>query len=716
MAGDPYASDRQPRPFDESAEKSVFLEKRAIFSTRYPDSETIFEKETGSRVNENTGKMRASKTVKAVVWLAAAGLLACTRYDAGVEKALRYAGDNRAELERVLEHYGAERADSQKFRAASFLIANMPYHRSYPAEAYAAYCAQMDSLFRNGSKGDTLLVKRATEISDRFAPHLNLVYDVRTITADYLIWNIDYSFRLWKTSPFLEHLDFDDFCEYVLPYKCFEGQPMTRWKESWSHILRGELDLIGQIDELRRNVRRAVEAVTYTYRQSDSLRMEVRQIDGMNHIDLFDLNALAVQPYGTCLERSRLGVMDCRSKGLPVSFDFTPNWADRGGPHYWNHVLVSRRRSPDFEPFRIYPGAYHYPDNAMAKVYRLTYAPHPLLMEVVEKGLSLPASLSQLFMRDVTQEYGRTADLTIPLPSESAQTSGYAYLAVFDNADWVPVDICRIAHEKAAFRNVGIDILYLVVACEKGQIIPLSDPFIVDLHRRVNYLRADAHRTQTLHLERKFPAFQHIYDRRKNLRGGVIEAADDRHFTDPVVAAVLPRDRFLSGEVRVTDTLPHRYWRLRSTEDEASDFAELYFYDRDSLKRIAGTIFAPPAPVRNKKYDTAEHLCDNDPLTYFAIESGDCPRWAGFDFHRPVAMGRVAFIRRGDGNDICPGDEYELYYWDAGGWKLHAQQRAERVSLDFEGVPVGGLYFIKGLSRGVQNRTFICEDHEIRWY
>ena len=358
----------------------------------------------------------------------------CNHYPSNVQTALHYAGDNRRELEKVLEYYRESSSDNSKFRAACFLISNMPYHWSYPAGPYYEYCEQMDSLFRNSEKGDTLVPLQATKISGNFRPLLIPVFDIQTITADYLIWNIDYSFDVWKNSRYLQHLDFDDFCEYVLPYKCFEGQPMTRWKETWSHILRGELDQISQIDELRYNVRRAVEATTYVYKNSDSLRMEVRQIAGMDHIDLFDIKTLAIQPYGTCLERSRLGVMDCRSKGLPVSFDFTPNWGDRNGPHYWNHVYVSRRRSPDFEPFKIYPGAYHYPDTPMAKVYRQTYAPHPVLMEVVKQGEDIPPSLSQLFMHDVTCEYGRTADISIPLLSDVDRNSN-CLLYTSDAAD-----------------------------------------------------------------------------------------------------------------------------------------------------------------------------------------------------------------------------------------------------------------------------------------
>ena len=76
---------------------------------------------------------------------------------------------------------------------------------------------------------------------------------------------------------------------------------------------------------------------------------------------------------------------------------------------------------------------------------------------------------------------------------------------------------------------------------------------------------------------RKFPAFYHIYNVRRNLCGGVIEAADDSLFTNPVIMAEFPMDNFLANEVIVTDTVPYRYWRLRATTKKSSDFAELYF-------------------------------------------------------------------------------------------------------------------------------------------
>ena len=161
-----------------------------------------------------------------------AGLMSvsCSPYGKDVREALRHAGDNRGELEQVMEHYSHDKSDSLKRKAALYLIGNMTWHRSYPAEAYSRYCREMDSVSVSDMPQDSM--KQALEeISSRYARSLVPVFDVRTVTADYLIWNIDYSFEVWENTDWLRHLDFRQFCEYVLPYKCVDLQPLTKWKE-----------------------------------------------------------------------------------------------------------------------------------------------------------------------------------------------------------------------------------------------------------------------------------------------------------------------------------------------------------------------------------------------------------------------------------------------------------------------------------------------------
>ena len=59
----------------------------------------------------------------------------CRHTDPDLENALRQAGENRSQLEQVHDHY---RNDSLKYKAACFLIANMPGHYSYGGEVLDA--------------------------------------------------------------------------------------------------------------------------------------------------------------------------------------------------------------------------------------------------------------------------------------------------------------------------------------------------------------------------------------------------------------------------------------------------------------------------------------------------------------------------------------------------------------------------------------------------
>lgn len=632
----------------------------------------------------------------------------CHKYTPEVERALNLAGDNRHELESVLEHYAESPQDSLKLRAACFLIGNMPYHCSYPAAPYAEYCRALDSLYAIEMTGEEYN-QGAQKILIRFAPQLELQYDLHRITADYLIWNIDYSFGQWESSPFLRHLNFGDFCEYVLPYKCLEGQPLDKWKLRWN-APGPDLQHIVQIDEYKYNARRAVEAANRDL--ADNCRL--RTLGGpyqIDIIDIFDLPTLARRPYGTCKELAQLVLLNTRGKALPVSFDLCPAWPDRAFSHFWNSVLSTGRHTIDFEGLG-FPGLPRYLDKFLGKVFRITYAAHPLLLEALEKEGEIPGSL-QLFSKDVTSEYAPTTNISIPLHSDAGKD--YAYLATFDNSTWIPTDIGRIERGKATFRNVPVGILYIAGTYDSGRFTPASDPFIVDTRARIRPLKV-SDKQLTIRMSRKFPAFEHIHWINKNLRMGRIEAAETPGFERADSVVGLPEWNFLAGEMPVQDTVPHRYWRLVSSTTHASDFAEIYFYERKTGTRLTGKLIHPDAPVRDSICDVPQRICDNDPLTYFTVENTDTPRWVGFDFGKPVALEKVAYIRRGDGNDICPGDVYELFYWKNEGWVLLDRQKADKVFLDFDGVPDGGLYFIRDSTRGSQNRTFIYENGQVIWY
>lgn len=629
---------------------------------------------------------------------------ACANHSGQINSTLQYAGKNRAELEAVLAHYKDE---PLKYKAARYLIGNMKYHMSIPEGPYIKYCMTLDSLYRTGEHRDSIKAK-IQEISDSAVMILTPVPDIRNISSAYLIWNIDYAFSQWDSLDYLKHLTFEQFCEYVLPYKCLENQPLTRWKELWRGRYVGDLYHIRQISDFRYNARRAAEALNTFL--ADSIKMV--SAGDLNCIPVLDLPTLIHSPLGGCDERSAVGLLNCRSNAIPVSIDFTPNWPDRQNGHSWNNVLATKRRNIDYEPFKSFPGGYHYSDNGLAKVFRRTYAPHPLLLKAYEEGYRIPESLLPFFMQDVTDEYGPTEDINILL---SANTKAkYVYLCVFDNFQWVPVDIGVRRHHKARFSKVGKGCAYLIMAVGKNGLQPVSLPFILKTDGSVQPISPDKEHRCRIMLKRKFPAFAHIYSVNRFLKGGKIEASDNPEFINSRQIVTFPEWNLLAGEETVHDTTGYRYWRLMSSHSGSSDFAELYFYERNSGRRIKGKLIVPDIPIRNPYYDTPENIFDDDPLSYLAVQ--DTSRWIGFDFGKPVSMSEIAYIRRGDGNDICPGNKYELYCWSDNRWQLQGKATAEKVRLIFDNVPSNGLYYIKCTSGGQQNRIFLYENDEVIWY
>lgn len=90
--------------------------------------------------------------------------------------------------------------------------------------------------------------------------------------------------------------------------------------------------------------------------------------------------------------------------------------------------------------------------------------------------------------------------------------------------------------------------------------------------------------------------------------------------------------------------------------------------------------------------------------------------WAGMDFGKPVEIGKIMYTPRGDGNTIEIGDWYELYYWDTNGWVSIGKQIATTTYLDFDNVPAGALLLLKNHTQGVDERVFLYEDDEQRFW
>jgi hypothetical protein len=144
---------------------------------------------------------------------------ACSPKNNRLENVLMQAKENREELQKILEYYSKEPKDSLKYKAACFLIENMPGHYSIKSTPVIhAYYDEIDSLaklydFPRHNKKDSLFAIITQKYQNI---QLEYIFDIESVSADYLINNIEQSFSLWQNGNWAKHINFEEFCEYII--------------------------------------------------------------------------------------------------------------------------------------------------------------------------------------------------------------------------------------------------------------------------------------------------------------------------------------------------------------------------------------------------------------------------------------------------------------------------------------------------------------------
>lgn len=145
-------------------------------------------------------------------------MLSCNPWSSETNKALKLAGDNRDELEKVLRYYHEVAPDSLKLKAAEYLISNMLYQ-------YSRFGAGVDSLNESYKYVYGIYIKdrnsvfMSDSIRQRLNAELDAEYDLKRMSSKYLISQIESAFDTYHRFDWCKMYPFEIFCEYILPYK-----------------------------------------------------------------------------------------------------------------------------------------------------------------------------------------------------------------------------------------------------------------------------------------------------------------------------------------------------------------------------------------------------------------------------------------------------------------------------------------------------------------
>ncbi len=215
--------------------------------------------------------------------LCATSLLACdftsSPEERMLEYALRQAGDNRKELEYVIEHY---EGDSLRREAACFLIRNMVYHFGF-------------------DKRDK-------------------VPDITSISSSYLINNIELAFQVWP-KPWNRNVCFNDFCRYILPYRSLHEHPSSL-RET---LMKTYLPLLDSL-----HINNTYDAVM-TMQKILKTRVAYHEVIPQYYPTAEEIHETGL---GRCDGMVMYGVNMMRAVGVPTVAEHTI-WTRRNSEHYW---------------------------------------------------------------------------------------------------------------------------------------------------------------------------------------------------------------------------------------------------------------------------------------------------------------------------------------------------------------------------------------------
>jgi hypothetical protein len=402
-----------------------------------------------------------------VLALAAAGC--ATTWPPEVERNLALAGDNRPELEKVLDHY-RKKGDGENLEAAQFLLANMEGH-GYIVTSFCdkdkndvEFDATDYKSFQEAQEAMDALERKHGELQPR---RKRFDKDLETITADLLIENIDLAFKAWHEKPWAKDLSPEAFREHILPYRG-SNEPTNSTRP----------ECLERYADLSKRMKDPTDA-----REAGGLILgDVGRwvgFDSLYYLHPTDQSFEEMQKsrLGRCEDISNMQLYAARANAVAAAGDYTPWWADRDNNPAWVVLLDKNGEGK--------AGL----SNRAAKVYRKTFSmQRDSLGCLKNEEEEVPHSLAGKNFKDVTPSYRETTDVTARLTEKKPAGARFAYICVFNEGEWKPIHWGEIRADRVTFTKMGRDIAYLPAYYVDKKTVPAAPPFILASEGRVRTL------------------------------------------------------------------------------------------------------------------------------------------------------------------------------------------------------------------------------------
>lgn len=533
--------------------------------------------------------------------------------------------------------------------------------------------------------------------------------DYAHINADSVVYSIQSSLVCWNTNKCSGQYDREIFLKYIMPYRVACEPLEYYWKKDCYDRFKPYYN--------QESILESAKAI------NSQIVFKVLTSEYGNPIQGY--SSAKFRQEGHCGDRAILAAMALRSVGIPAAVDLIPYRGNVNNGHSMVTVILPTGENV----------AFHGPDeegnvfqvNKTPKVFRYMYDVQRNSIIYKERDREyIPLVFRNSDLLDVTQNHAiHSRDLLVDIPVECKNR--IVYLSVFSPKGWQPVDYAPNKKSKTQFSCVGTGaekngkyvavcegmgegILYQPVIYDKsGEEIPIGAPIIHSVTED-RLIRPDTNNLQTVVLTRKYPRMRRIVDFAKTMNDGFFEGSMFRDFRKSDVLKFVintPSSHYQSFEV--DGKKKYKYIRFRKSSG-IFNLGELRAYDVDG-NLLVGKAMADPLI---QEYFSIDNIADNDPLTFLHM-TGFPDMWAGIELEKPAEIAKIEYCPRTDDNDICPGDVYELFYWDQE-WISLGEKEAEDYSLSYDNVPSGALLWLRNLTKGIEERPFTYENGCQIWW
>lgn len=392
-----------------------------------------------------------------------------------VEAALQKAGKNKIELQKAINYFKKSN-NPLKLRAVFFLISNMDIHYSvttYLSNAKGKRFVFNELKYPNYLQAQAALKSLKTKYNLYEA--LEQIPDLKVVKSSFLINNIEYAFSA-KNSDLIRFLKFEDFCEYVLPYRV-ATEPVTDWRGAYQKRFS-----FLSVNTATKDSKTLAGMFSQDFKNwfSNTFGSEERAL-----VPRLGAMQLLFYKKGPCEDISDLVGFAFRSQGLPVALDEVTYWGTASGRHYFNTVFDKNMKPfPVFDistktftntPFQREP----------AKVIRRTFSKQPGVISRILPAKLIPPGFmrSQNFM-DVTSSYWRVKDVTARILKKKSNQPKYAFVSVFNELNWKPTWWGQVRGDSVTFKSMSQGVVYLPQYYVNGKLEPAGYPVISGYSRQ----------------------------------------------------------------------------------------------------------------------------------------------------------------------------------------------------------------------------------------